>query len=242
MTYFSGFNPCVQTYFPTLGGQGHLKVARWAPPLIFSEDKATSRWRGGPHPSYFRWTRPPQGGEVGPADISYTASHSCTAGVALAGTRSPRDGESTGSHVVVHDRSMVHSSIATASQVSIFAFCGLKYHINWRIVLYEKYRAVSQVSCNGSIDGILRNSAGDYISDYTRKIRIVDVLQAKLWSILIGLHLALNLESNMAVDRMAKLNAPSNGSLQSYTVPPPELSDVLNRDILSPPYLRLCKS
>ncbi|KAK8691067.1 hypothetical protein V6N13_074588 [Hibiscus sabdariffa] len=66
MTYFSGFNPCVQTYFPTLGGQGHLKVARWAPPLIFSEDKATSRWRGGPHPSYFRWTRPPQGGEVVP--------------------------------------------------------------------------------------------------------------------------------------------------------------------------------
>ncbi|KAK9013847.1 hypothetical protein V6N11_041840 [Hibiscus sabdariffa] len=96
MTYFSGFNPCVQTYFPTLGGQGHLKVARWAPPLIFSEDKATSRWRGGPHPSYFRWTRPPQGGEVGPADISYTASHSCTAGVALAGTRSPRDGEVRG--------------------------------------------------------------------------------------------------------------------------------------------------
>ncbi|KAK8646697.1 hypothetical protein V6N13_120476 [Hibiscus sabdariffa] len=30
------------------GGQGHLKVARWSPPLIFSMDKATSRWRGGP--------------------------------------------------------------------------------------------------------------------------------------------------------------------------------------------------
>ncbi|KAK8997709.1 hypothetical protein V6N11_012254 [Hibiscus sabdariffa] len=53
--------------------------------------------------------------------------------------------------------------------------------------------AVSQVSGNGSIGGILRNSAGDYIFGYTRKIRIVDVLQAELWSILIGLRLASNL-------------------------------------------------
>ncbi|KAK8677606.1 hypothetical protein V6N13_143134 [Hibiscus sabdariffa] len=35
-------------------------------------------------------------------------------------------------------------------------------------------------------------------------------------------------KSNMADDRMTKLD----GSLQSYTVPPPELSNVLNRDIL----------
>ncbi|KAK8656464.1 hypothetical protein V6N13_098414 [Hibiscus sabdariffa] len=35
-------------------------------------------------------------------------------------------------------------------------------------------------------------------------------------------------ESNMTVNRMAKLDALSDGSLQSYTVPPPELSDVLN--------------
>ncbi|KAK8557064.1 hypothetical protein V6N13_035169 [Hibiscus sabdariffa] len=73
-------------------GEGHLKVARWSPQQApasmhgsrlggwrchVSEEKATSRWRGGPRnrhqlhrctarrlESLHRPTRPPQGGEL----------------------------------------------------------------------------------------------------------------------------------------------------------------------------------
>ncbi|KAK8528318.1 hypothetical protein V6N12_074849 [Hibiscus sabdariffa] len=78
-----------------VAGQGHLKVARWSPQQASThhawqaqatqslsrrlQDKATSRWRGGPPSrhqlhsstgarleSLHRSTRPPQGGEVLP--------------------------------------------------------------------------------------------------------------------------------------------------------------------------------
>ncbi|KAK8524865.1 hypothetical protein V6N13_015863 [Hibiscus sabdariffa] len=81
--------------FPNLEGQGHLKAARWSPPLTFRWTRPPQGGEVVPAPHISR-TRPPQGGEVVPAGISYTAPHSCTAGVALAGTRPPRDGEVSG--------------------------------------------------------------------------------------------------------------------------------------------------
>ncbi|KAL4298012.1 hypothetical protein GQ457_12G025440 [Hibiscus cannabinus] len=46
-------------------------------------------------------------------------------------------------------------------------------------------------------------------------------------------------ESNMAADFMAKIDAPMDGSLLSFSTPPSGLSDILSRDILGPPHLRM---
>ncbi|KAK8692268.1 hypothetical protein V6N13_075739 [Hibiscus sabdariffa] len=46
-------------------------------------------------------------------------------------------------------------------------------------------------------------------------------------------------ESNMTADFMAKIDAPTDGSLLSFSTPPLGLSVILSRDILGPLHLRV---
>ncbi|KAK8591578.1 hypothetical protein V6N13_031618 [Hibiscus sabdariffa] len=146
--------------------------------------------------------------------------------------------------------------------------------------------------CNSGVDSIgdiFRDFNGAYLFGFVKKIGVADTLQAKLWTISIGLDLALRLahthllvqcdnydvvtllshptlpsphslvrsilqvlspsfvvqfvhiyrKSNMTADFVAKIDAPTDGSLLSFSTPPSGLSVILSRDILAPLHLRM---
>ncbi|KAE8705846.1 hypothetical protein F3Y22_tig00110415pilonHSYRG00056 [Hibiscus syriacus] len=61
-----------------------------------------------------------------------------------------------------------------------------------RLVYSNTDGAVHKISSNGSVGGLIRNMNGDWIIGFNKPVGISTPLQAELWGILEGLHLALS--------------------------------------------------
>ncbi|KAL4362829.1 hypothetical protein GQ457_04G015580 [Hibiscus cannabinus] len=144
----------------------------------------------------------------------------------------------------LHRTTMV-SVAARAPRVSIVS------HLQWLppapgCVSLNTDASLSPTTGVGMIGGVLRDSSGAWITGFQKCVGIFFVLQAELWSVLIGLQVArssgvdriLVQELNMVADCLAKLSSPSQFNLLVSTVIPAQVQPLLDRDREGPPYIR----
>ncbi|KAK9029503.1 hypothetical protein V6N11_026617 [Hibiscus sabdariffa] len=115
---------------------------------------------------------------------------------------------------------------------------------------------VSLNSGKATIEGLLRDNAGNFVFGYSKFIECVNSLHAELWSLYIGLQLAWDYgitissirnfwhrawfidltwtprSGNIAADKLARLANCSSFELSFFSSPPTELSDILSSDAL----------